>query len=106
MRIKITVQNQFLTISLSRYYNMQTGKLCSLIKSKRLDETGVLVQLEAVPVEGDVGDLGHWPPERTLNQTMTAAKSSATLATLFTFTVQIAWACIGNKYLHYGFLKE
>lgn len=41
---------------------------------------GILVGLEAVPVEGEVGDLGHWPSECTLNQTMTAAKSSATVA--------------------------
>lgn len=43
---------------------------------------GTLLRLEVVPVEGEVGDLGHWPPERTLNQTMTAARRSATVATI------------------------
>lgn len=59
------------------------GKLYGFIKSKGLDEMGILVCREAVPVEGEVGDLGHWPPERTLNQTMAAAKRSATVASIF-----------------------
>ena len=59
------------------------GKLYSFIISKGLDEMGILVCLEALPVKGEVGDLGHWPPEHTLNQTMTAAKRSATVATIF-----------------------
>lgn len=36
---------------------------------------GRVVLLEAVPVDSEVGDLGHWHPEPTLNQTMTGAKS-------------------------------
>lgn len=53
---------------------MWARKLYSFIKSKGLDEMGILVCREAVPVEREVGDLGHWPPQHTLNQTMTAAK--------------------------------
>lgn len=44
---------------------------------------GILVCLEALPVKGEIGDLGHWPPEHALNQTMTAAKRSATVPTIF-----------------------
>lgn len=54
---------------------MRGGTLYSFIKSKGSDETGTLVCREAVPGEGEGGDLGHRPPERTLNQT--AAESSA-----------------------------
>ncbi len=52
---------------------MWAGKLYCSIKSKGLDEMGTLVCREAVPQEGEVGDLGQRPPQYTLNQTMTAA---------------------------------
>ena len=50
---------------------MWDWKLYGFIKSRGLDEMAVLVWRDGVRVDGEVGDLGH-------NQTMTAAKSSAT----------------------------
>lgn len=63
----------------------------SFIKSKGLDEIGTCVNLEAVPEQGVVCDLGHWPLEFTFNQRAAAVR----LLPIFT-SLQIVHACIGN----------
>lgn len=82
MAFNFQSKNSFTPISFSTTPHCVGLESC-VIKSKGLDEMGILVCREAVPVEGEVGDLGHWPPERILNPKMTAAKSSATVATIF-----------------------
>lgn len=72
------------------------GELYSSIKSKSLDEMGTLVCREAVPAEGEVGDLGQWPPEPSLNQTMTAARRSHHISSP---CKQSTHACMENKSL-------
>lgn len=71
---------------MSRFTTISFSTICGpdsfTVKSKGFDEMGILVHLEAVLKEGEVGDLGHWPPECTLNQ-RTAAKRSVSAATIF-----------------------
>lgn len=56
-------------------FSMRYGTDSFTVKSKGFNEMVTLVHLEAVPEEGEVADLGHWPPECTLNQ-MTAVKTT------------------------------
>lgn len=60
-------------------FSMRYGADSFTVKSKGFKEMVTLVHLEAVPEEGEVGDLGCWPPECTLNQ-RTAVKTSFSAA--------------------------
>lgn len=72
------LKNCFMTTSFSMRYGIDSFT----VKSKGFNEMVTLVHLEAVPEEGEVGDLGHWPPECTLNQ-RTAVKNCFSAATIF-----------------------
>lgn len=95
-RIKRTLthsQKTVLQYNSVPHHTMWAGKCHSFVKWKGLDEMGIFVCREAVPVEGEVADLGHYPPEHTLNQTMAAAKRSATVASIF-------HCCANNPCMH------